>query len=264
MNRNKHRHHSGFDNLAPEYDRSFSHTLFGRILRERFYETTRPYFHPGSRILDLGCGTAEDASYFAGKNISVTGMDNSAGMLQIARMKNIRDASFVQSSLHPKLCFQVESFDAVYSHLGAFNCVPPENHPVAELHRILKPDGYLIFSLMNRVYLLEILMYLFLFSPSRAFRRFRAQPVDVQVSDAIVPVWYPRLGILKKHYKSYFDTLEIIAQPVLIPPPAFTNRFSAGSIMTRILKKIDDTICRVPGVRMLGDHVILILRKKKF
>jgi|GEM_PF-3138743 len=262
MNSNKYSHYSGFDGLAPEYDRSFSHTLFGRILRKRFYVATKPYVQPGTLILDLGCGTAEDVSYFAGKNIRITGMDNSGGMLQIARMKNIRDASFVQSTLHRKLCFQAESFDTVYSHLGAFNCVPPEKHPVAELHRILKPDGYLILSLMNRVYLLEILMYLLLFSPSRAFRRFGAQPVDVHVSDAIVPVWYPRLRILKKNYKRYFDTLEIIAQPVVIPPPSITNRFPDDSIIIRLLKKIDDTICRVPGVRMLGDHVIIIFRKK--
>jgi len=54
-----------FEGLAFEYDTRFTDGFIGRLLRNVVWRRLDVNFRPGSRILDLGCGTGEDAVYLA-------------------------------------------------------------------------------------------------------------------------------------------------------------------------------------------------------
>jgi len=55
--------------------------------------------HPGSHVLDLGCGTGRPiAEHLVGRRLRVTGIDQSANMLEVAR-RRLPDHSWVLSSI---------------------------------------------------------------------------------------------------------------------------------------------------------------------
>jgi SAM-dependent methyltransferase len=78
---------SPFDAAAPTYDTTFTATRLGRWLRGLVYERLSTLFAAGDHVLELGCGTGEDAVWLARRGVLVTATDASPGMLAVARAK---------------------------------------------------------------------------------------------------------------------------------------------------------------------------------
>jgi ubiquinone/menaquinone biosynthesis C-methylase UbiE len=72
---------SVFDRLAPGYDASFTDRLPARWLRQRVRERVCQHLPEHARILDVGCGTGEDAIWFAERGHDVAATDVSHRML---------------------------------------------------------------------------------------------------------------------------------------------------------------------------------------
>ena len=83
---------------------------------------------PRSHVLDIGCGTGEDALWLAGQGHVVHAIDASPAMVAAAAAKGSRTRSAATFE-----CRGLESlkssdlrFEAVLSNFGALNCVPLE------------------------------------------------------------------------------------------------------------------------------------------
>ncbi len=75
-----------FDPTAHAYDAEFTDQLLGKWLREQVWIHT-PFTAPMT-MLELGCGTGEDARHFANMGISVLATDASGEMIAVAKQKN--------------------------------------------------------------------------------------------------------------------------------------------------------------------------------
>jgi ubiquinone/menaquinone biosynthesis C-methylase UbiE len=64
-----------FDAIAQNYDRIFTHSILGKAQRLLVHEALRGYFRSGQRVLDLNCGTGEDAIHLASTGVSVVACD---------------------------------------------------------------------------------------------------------------------------------------------------------------------------------------------
>src|SRR5690348_5995545 len=80
---------SPFDALAADYGALWSETPRGREQRDIVWREIDGLFRPGDRILDLGCGTGDDAQHLAKRGVEVFGIDNSPRMVEMARSRGV-------------------------------------------------------------------------------------------------------------------------------------------------------------------------------
>jgi len=69
-------HAAAFDERAAGYDADFTNTPLGSALRTLVWARLDRLFTGAQRVLDLGCGTGEDAVYLAARGTRVLGRDS--------------------------------------------------------------------------------------------------------------------------------------------------------------------------------------------
>lgn len=184
-----------FDSIAASYDVAFTHTIVGKAQRAVVWKHlnkaigTKPL-----SILELNCGTGEDAVMLAAKGHHVTATDISTGMLAVAERKatgkalTIHTKQWDLSEPFPNLGQQ---YELIFSNFGGLNCIPPEKlHALfATLNNVLAPGGQCIFVVMGNYCIMESAYFLCTFQFSKIFRRKRMQNVPIG-NNITVPTWY--------------------------------------------------------------------------
>lgn len=105
----------------------------------------------GDEVLDIGCGGGVDtlaAALMVGPSGNVVGIDMVSDML-IRAKKNLQETSFqnitfLEASAED-LPFRDRSFEAVLSN-GVFNLILDKARALAEVFRVLKPNGRLMIA----------------------------------------------------------------------------------------------------------------------
>jgi ubiquinone/menaquinone biosynthesis C-methylase UbiE len=130
------------------YDRGISWLSFGQseAVRRRI---VGEHVAPGSRVLDIGCGTGTLAVLAAQKGAQITGLDVSPGMLAVARRKVAAAGLAERIELHETGVagmgqFREASFDLVTATLvfSELSC-DEQTYALGQAWRILKPAGRL-------------------------------------------------------------------------------------------------------------------------
>ena len=99
----------------------------------------------GRRILDAGCGSGPLFAALRDRGAIVTGIDSSAGMLELARRRLGDDARLQRADLNSALPLPDNAFDDVIASL-VLHYLEDWTAPLAELRRVLTPGGRLIMS----------------------------------------------------------------------------------------------------------------------
>ncbi len=102
---------------------------------------------PGEQILDAGCGTGRHLGPIVLAGSSPVGLDFSKGMLSIAR-RNHPEVPLVLADLQRALPFETQRFDAVLCALIGEHLDEPAL-ALREMHRVLRTDGRLVFSVYH-------------------------------------------------------------------------------------------------------------------
>ena len=108
---------------------------------------------PRRRVLDVGCGTGNLAIACADRGARVVGIDNDAGMLEVAREKagsrrGPGSLEFVElSAMELEDRFVLRSFDAAVSCLLFSELTADERtYVLATLRRLVKPGGVVVIA----------------------------------------------------------------------------------------------------------------------
>jgi phosphatidylethanolamine/phosphatidyl-N-methylethanolamine N-methyltransferase len=130
-----------YDKLAKVYDIIFGPTLHPGRLRA----IERMDIQSGERVLEVGVGTGINLSLYP-KHCSVTGIDFSESMLEIAReraqRKDIRHVRLLQMDA-ADLKFADNAFDIVYAPY-LISVVPDPVQVAYEMRRVCRPGGRVI------------------------------------------------------------------------------------------------------------------------
>lgn len=151
---------SEFDAVAKSYDADFTASLIGRRQRMQVYAHLAPILNTmaGKKILELGCGTGEDAIWLARREFSVTALDASSEMIKIA-VKKTEKAGLQSFITYRQL--SIESleqlpkglkFDMIFSNFGPLNCVSPPllSSLARSLWERFSPRGQFVAVIMNK------------------------------------------------------------------------------------------------------------------
>jgi ubiquinone/menaquinone biosynthesis C-methylase UbiE len=235
-----------FDQVAASYDRQWTSTPIGRAQRDLVWRHIDPLFHPGDRILDLGCGTGADAAHFAERGLSVHATDPSPGMIQVAR----RRGGFTVEVLGAEEIATIqETFDGAISNFGALNCVDDLAAAARGLAGIVRPGGSVAICTIGRFCAWETLYYAARGQFSKAFRRFRGSAP----SSLGGTVHYHSVAELRSAFADF--ELQRWTGIGLFVPPSYVRM---PGWLVRWCSALDRALCRVPMLRAMADHRLLI------
>jgi len=244
-------HAAVFDGLAAKYDDVWTHSAIGRAQRDAVWRHLGRLITPGQSVLELGCGTGEDAARLQRSGVTVVAIDSSPCMVRVARRRGI-DAAVRRIE---DLQLVEGMFDGAISNFGPLNCVR-DLRPVAEqLARLVRSGGFLVFSIIGRFCLWETLYYLSRTDIRRAIRRWGGRAT---MSSDKVPIFYPSVAAIRRAFAPEFRLVHFAGIGCCIPPSYVQG---IGGRQLQMLETIDRTIAGVPLLRALSDHRLLILRR---
>jgi SAM-dependent methyltransferase len=137
---------SPFDALVPSYNSMWTDTPRGREQRAAVWREIDGLFRTGDRVLDLGCGTGDDALHLAELGVDVVGVDSSAQMVEASRRRGV-NASLLAIEDLVKL---KGTFSGSMSNFGALNCVADLRPVAVQLARLVQPGSPVAICLMGR------------------------------------------------------------------------------------------------------------------
>lgn len=263
---------TAFDIFAGDYDSTFTHSILGRLLRPRVWQTLAEHFSPGQHILELTCGTGEDALWLAKQGVRVTATDGSVKMIEVARAK-AESAGLSDRIVTIQLSLQAiidgnlggqrsvvggPHFDGLYSNFGGLNTINDWPSLAEGLAALVKPGGKLILVPMGPVCPWEILWHLLHGQPRVAFRRF-GSAAPAKIGDTIIPIWYPPARRLRQEFSPWFRPLQTESLGLWLPPSYldhFVNRWPAFFIW---LNRFEKATAHFTGG--WGDHYIIVFQR---
>lgn len=141
-----------FAGIARSYDLNNRLHSFGQDQRWRRLAVKLANVQPGDDVLDAACGTGDlSLAFSVAGALSVTGLDFTEEMLDIAKQKSVRHQQQFPGSVVPQfvhgdamnLPFDDGAFDVVSIAFGIRNVADPAK-ALSEFRRVLRPAGRLI------------------------------------------------------------------------------------------------------------------------
>ncbi len=259
-----------FDLVASTYDAEFTHTAIGRLQRDRVYHHLKKSLSARSlRILEINCGSGEDAVWLAKQGHEVTATDASPKM--IAQVREKAAANQLESKIVSRICdfddlssvFAGEQFDLIFSDFGGLNCVSADElEKLSEdFSRLLRTNGKFIAVIMGRKCLWERFYFLLKGKRSEAFRRNSKEELLVTVGHSTVPVWYYSPAEFMKLFSAHF-TFERKKPVGLVIPPSYLNPFFEKRKWLLSILHLKEKLVSFSVFSNLSDHFFIEMKRR--
>jgi SAM-dependent methyltransferase len=243
-----------FDTVAPVYDTEFGRNPIGLYFRHVVQERLRLLFPRGARVLDLGCGTGEDALHLASLGVEVHGIDVSPAMIARARQK----ASALRGGVAPSVSFEVRAaedlgslaggFDGAYSNFGALNCTAlPVVGPA--LQSRLRPGAPVAFCVIGARPLPGLVQEALTGRPARS--------PEARIGGRSIPARGLSSRELRDGLGPGFSWRSCVALGVVVPAPAHEDWARRNPIAFGVLAAAERLVREWPGCRECGDHLLV-------
>jgi ubiquinone/menaquinone biosynthesis C-methylase UbiE len=238
--------------LAPRYAYRYSFR-FSRLFQEDWHAEMIGHAPAASgAVLDLGCGTGFFLAELARTHPGAVGLDISHEMLTVSE-QYIPGARLVTGDAE-QLPFQPGSFDAVFCK-GSLHHTRDHVGFLKNCREVLNPEGLLVMSEPCNDNPLIRLARAILYRKSPHFDEgdegfTRKGIVGLTEAAGFEVTCVKRYGCLAYVFAGFPDHLGIL-------------RFIPGNtLLTRLFIRLDRMICAIPGLSLLGFHVVVVARPK--
>jgi SAM-dependent methyltransferase len=263
---------AAFDRLATHYDAEVEANPAMAYMRRVSLETLLDLFAPGERVLEIGCGTGVEAVALAQRGVHVLATDLSAAMVHHTAAR--AEAAGVGSRVRTRHLAAGElgvlvdelapgRLDGAYSSFGPLNGEADLAPAATALAHLVRPGGYLVLSVMNRIYLAEALWFLLHGDLRRATRRWSGHTVASVSADLALqaPTWYYGPGALARAFGPSFAVQHRRALTLLLPPPYLAALWRHHPRLCAWAMAWETRLASLWPFCSLGDHVLMVLKR---
>ncbi len=265
---NERRAEQAFSNQSGIFDALYARSTLIHYKRQRVRAHALSYFKPGGHILELNCGTGEDALFFAGNGYKVHATDISEGMLREMERKvhlnRLEGAITYERCSYTQLHLLANKgpYDHIFSNFAGLNCTGELDGVLRSFSGLLKPGGTVTLVMLPGFCLWETLL-LFRGKFKTAFRRFGSGRGRVaHVEGMYFNCWYYNPSFIKNRLKAEFEILCTEGLCTVVPP-SYIEGFAERHPKTyRWLAWLEEKLKYSWPWRCIGDYYILSLRKR--
>jgi ubiquinone/menaquinone biosynthesis C-methylase UbiE len=261
---------AAFDAIASRYDQMFSAAANPLIamMRARVFRAVDRHFLAPARLLEIGCGTGEDALSLVERGHHVIACDPAPTMIAAARAKVAAAgrASAVEFMPGPVEAIadawlaRGQAVDGVFSNFAPLNCELSLEPLRRLLERALRRGGRFIAVVLPRLCPMELALFMARAEPRAALRRFRRDAV-ADVEGQRFAMKYYGAGDFDRGLGAGFRRIETRSLGLVLPPLGFGNAFARVPGLLATLAAIEDRVSALPGLRRMGDHVLLVYER---
>ncbi len=257
-----------FDQAASRYDQTIASVEIAVWFRRLVWKRMETLFLPGMRVLELGCGTGEDAIWNAQRGVHVTATDGSPAMCAITRDKaaaagvghliDVQPLDFFEAA---RWTFEAGTFDGVYSNYGALNCIGDWRTIGSALSKSVRPGGVAGLCLIGRICPWEIGWHAAHGHFKTALRRLPGHAL-ARLDGNSFSVYYPTVARLTRDFGVGWQRRRTAGVGVWLPPSDVYPALSRHPALARGLLRLEQTTAAWWPFRFLGDHFWLELVRR--
>jgi len=249
-----------YDELAPTYDRIPLENRINAYMRRVSLSRLLSVFPEGAHLLELGCGTGEEALALGERGRDVVALDTSLEMIRRgqahAQDRGLSNrVKFLQLRARDlkRLDSPPGSFDGAYASFS-LGYEPDLAAMSTPLFGLLRSDAPVLISLPSRLCLIELVLAVALGRPGVAGRRLRPW-FEHKVGRWRVPLRSFTPESLRWCLAPQFRLVRFEALPFLVPPPYMNRAYARWPGLADALEAADQHLRSRFPFRYLGDHI---------
>lgn len=244
-----------FDSIADVFDVRFTPWLSVAAQRRAVRDALLAAFPRGSRLLEIGGGTGDDALWLADRDREILMTDVSPAMVRAAAAKfGGRPGLGARVAAAEDLSAIEGRFDGAWSNFAGLNCVADLAPVGKQLARLLRPGASAILVLFGPCCVGEMIIEAVRGRPRNMFRRFARGPVAARLGGNDFTVRYHRSRDIIRAMAPWFDDAGRRGVGVFVPPSAAEPWISRHPRLLSVLEAIDATAAG--PFAMFGDHIL--------
>lgn len=256
-----------FDNIATNYDSEFTYSKIGKAQRNKVHVVLEKYLYTKSNlsILEINCGTGEDALFMSQFSNTIVATDVSTKMIEIAIHKNktstidfkVLDINEINENAFSK------KFDFIFSNFGGLNCLNEKQLSIffKKAHKLINPKGTIMAILMPKYCIWEIVYFFVKGKFKQVFRRTKKDGIPVVLNSEVCQTWYYNPNTIKKIVKPYFKSKKVIPIGIAIPPSYLEDSFLTKRLWFSVLL-LKEKLLSFSFLSKFSDHYLIQLQKK--
>ena len=256
---------TSFDKAAIYYDEVFTNSKIGKMQRNLVYKQLSKQLDSVQNILEINCGTGEDAIWLAKQNFKVTATDISPKMIEVAQKKaTFSNLKFQTADINSiATTFENDKFNLIFSNFGGLNCLPKSELSTffQNATSILSERGKLVLVIMPKNTLWEQFYFLAKAKFSSIFRR-KKESILVNVEGKKVTTYYYNPKDIVNLAKNDFELVDQKPIGFFVPPSYLESFFNNKKGLLQFLNRLESGIKNWSILSKYADHYIIILQKR--
>jgi SAM-dependent methyltransferase len=256
-----------FDAVAQIFDSRFGGWHSVSAQRRAVREALMREFPRAGRILELGGGTGEDASFLVERGYDVLLTDPSPTMVDIANAKlgplggraEVAAAEDMQTFAERHLAAGGDKFEGAFSNFAPLNCVVDLSQVARGLAHLLKPGAPAMLVLFGTLCPGEMVTEVLRGRHHLALRRRMRGEAPARLAKREFHVVYHRKREMMRAFAPWFVLEKRIGIGVTVPPSAAEPWVSRHPRLLEAMETLDRGLAG--PLAMLGDHVLYQFRR---